>query len=1066
MGLLTLLRRRMGTHVLAVVAVVIATLMSMIVVATLQLLSGAISDAGVRTSLASGNRADRTITVVASVRPGTLAEADRTVRQRMEAIGGELEISRVAYLTARGITGADATARAQVADVTGLRDRADLVSGAWPTAGAGSGSAQEVVLPVEAAAALDLTLGEELALPSLVNESEKDLVVRLVGTYRPRDPTAAVWIDDPLSLSGVQRSEYTTFGPFVLADGVFESGAVGPSPITWRAGARFDDATVTSISDIRDRLTTGLAALREVVGDDRDAQPGATATPSPIFSNARVETTLPGQLDDATVVAQRIRASLLTPTVLLILLGASSLVMAARLLVGLRADETRLMRTRGLSTGQLVTMALADAGFVVGLGAVGAVVVAPFLTRVIARAADVSLAGDSVGEAVREPGLWIALATMALLATLVIVLTALRSGAGSTGLGRAASAGGSAGAGGVGSRLPAVLQVVSGGGLDLALVGIGVLAVLQLRRYDVVGSTTVDPLTIAAPACVVAGLAVLCLRLLPGATRQVERVSVGHVGLDRAWGAWQLSRRLAAQGGTILLILLCVSMGALALAHSATAGRALADQSAFEAGASVRVDGTLGRPLAERVAGGSDRAMPVLRETSEMRSVADVTVLGVDATTAGRVMSLRPDALGGRAWSSITDSLARQRPDVTAVTLPTGTKELTFRTRFLATAGSLEGFSIDNFGLTGQVLVRDARGYVTSLPLGTVTSTSRAVALEMPQGDLALAEPVSLLGFTMTLPDFLRDTVPGLVLGMEATDVRADGTPVPGTDLLTDRSQGVDLRYGVAAPAVRSVPVVMTRDLASALDLDVGGTLGLPVAGRNIPAKVDALVDVIPTATDPTRAILLDLPTFYATTGYAGTELAWPSVAPVPREWWLAPTDGPRAATALREAGVLAAALVVRDDVEAGRRSNPVNAGMQAAMLLVTGAALVLAAVGFAATTASLARARHHDNAILLALGMPPGRIRRILTLERVCIVGLTVLVGVAMGAAAAWVVVPFLVGGDGHAQVPSVLVVIPWGALAGLAAVVIAVLGLLGVLVLRRTGGDIASELRMGESR
>ena len=73
---------------------------------------------------------------------------------------------------------------------------------------------------------------------------------------------------------------------------------------------------------------------------------------------------------------------------------------------------------------------------------------------------------------------------------------------------------------------------------------------------------------------------------------------------------------------------------------------------------------------------------------------------------------------------------------------------------------------------------------------------------------------------------------------------------------------------------------------------------------------------------------------------------------------------------------------------------------MRAAMLLVTGAALVLAAVGFAATTAALGRTRRRENAVLLALGMPPGRIRRVLALERVGVVVLTVAVGLgARGA-------------------------------------------------------------------
>ncbi|MFC7487958.1 FtsX-like permease family protein [Knoellia sp. CPCC 206453] len=1060
MGVLTLLRRRLRTHPLALIAVVVAALMSMVVVSTLQLLSGAISDAGARSSLGADPSgtflADSTVSVDASVAPASLPAADAMVRPRLEGLAEDVAVSRVAYPTARGIRGGDARARVQLADITGLQEQVDLVAGRWAKRTA-SDSVIEVALPEQAATALELSPGKTLVLTSLTNETDPDLTVTIVGVYRVRDNAAAIWLDDPLSPVGVRTTEYTTYGPLVLAPGVFETGLVGRTQITWRGATRFREATAATIADVRANVTQTLDRLRVEVGDNRDAAPGTSAPSSPLISGGRVETGLTERLDSASLVAARIRASLLTPTVLLILLGAASLVMAARLLASLRADETRLMRTRGMSTSQVALLAFADSGLIVGVGAFGALGLAPLLTRAIGRAAGVDLNAGTYGDALHSSQLWVALVTMALLATLVVVVTNARSG-NSDDPGRGPSGGG--------ARAPAALQFASGSGLDLALIGIGVLAVLQLRRYDVAGSATVDPLTIAAPACVIAGLSVLCLRLLPGATRQVERVSVSHVGLDRAWGAWQLSRRLAAQGGTILLILLCVAMGGLALSHVATANRALADQSAFETGAPIRIDLLVGRVVAEQAAGGDARAMAVLRESEDLRTVKGFTVLGLDASRAGRIADPRPDTLGGGTWRDIMAGLARERPTPAAVAVPAGTTKLTFSTRIVARSGSLD--YLEGLTGTGQVLLRDGRGIVTALPTGVVTATATATSAEvaLPQGDLALAEPVSILGFS-TAPYLLGDLGPtNIVLGLEVTDLRADGRPVAGASQLTDQSQTSELRLTTAASSATHLPVVMTKGLAAALDVRVGGTLTLPIRGRSVPARVTALMDSVPTAADPTSAVLFDLPTLYATTDRPGIDEGWPTIVPRPREWWLAPSDPVAAAKVLRGDGVRSDAVVVRAEVEAARRTNPVNAGMQGAMLLVTGAALVLAAVGFAATTASLARARHHENAILLALGMPPARIRRVLTLERISVVVLTVLVGVAMGAAAAYVVVPYLVGGDGHAQVPEVLVVIPWGRLALLAGAITAVLSAIGVLVLRRTGSDLATELRMGESR
>lgn len=1072
MGLVTLLRRRLGTHLLAFVAVLVTVLMSMLVVATLQLLSGAISDAGVRSTLtgvtSSSDRADATVAVHASVKKGSLTEADRIVRERIAALGDGFEVSRVVYPTVRGIEGSDARVRAQLADIEGLTEVVDLVDGRWPTpvatapdAGPAAGPF-EVAVPEATARALELGVGKTLRLPSLTSQTDPVLTVTIVGTYRVRDLDAAIWLDDDLSPAGLRESDYTTYGPFVLGPGVFDSGAVGASQVTWRAATSFDDATPGSITQIRSTFGSGLTALRETVGDQRDAAPRAGGTPSPLFSSGLVDTRLTEHLATATLVSERIRATLLTPVVLLILLGASSLVMATRLLVGLRADETRLMRTRGMSGRQLGAVALADSAIVVLPGVVGALLLAPLLTGAIGRAAGVPLHETTHAEAVRDPGLWIAVGIMALLAVVVIVMTSLRAGLSGSGLGEGARSGS-------GSRVPAVLQVLSGAGLDLALVGLGVLAVFQLRRYDTAGSTTVDPLTIAAPACIIAGLAVLFLRLLPGAAAQTERVSVGHTGLDRAWGAWQLSRRLASQGGTILLILLCVAMGAMALSHSATAERAIVDQSAFETGAPVRVDSPLGRPLAERAAGDPRHAMPVLRTQTELGSVPSVTQLGVDATRGADIITVRPDLVSGTTWRATMEQLAGARPEVKALGLPTGTKKLTFRMR-LATPGATEEDGViairDNFPIRVHVLLQDGQGTVTTVQAGNVRTTSTAATVTLPEGDSALAEPVSLLAFTTALPEWLVDNgAASQALELEVSDLRADSRPVAGVDGLRSDARGVELTLGTEVPLVKELPVVMTRALADSLGAE-GKTLTLPISGRNVPVRVVGLVDSVPTARDPHQAMLYDLPTFFATTEAPGSMTSWPQSVPTPREWWLARSDSGAAATTLREAGVPTDVTTLRNDVEQGRRANPVNAGMQAAMLLVTGAALVLAAVGFAATTASLARARHHENAILLALGMPPARIRRVLTIERLSVVVLTVIVGVVMGVVAAYLVVPFLVGGDGHDQVPAVFVVIPWWRLLALAATITALLSAIGIVVLRRTGSDIAAELRMGEAR
>ena len=478
--------------------------------------------------------------------------------------------------------------------------------------------------------------------------------------------------------------------------------------------------------------------------------------------DARVSSGLPALLDGAALVSERVRVSLLTPTVLLVVLGTASLVVAAALLASLRDSETRLMRTRGASTGQLAVLAMADACIVVLLGAVGAVLLAPLLSSVVARSAGLELDAEGVRAALGSAPLWWAVAPMVLLASVVIVTTTLRVGRVREG----ASA----------RQSGRVVRLLTGSGLDVLLVGLGVLAVVQLRRYDAAGSTTVDPLTTAAPAVVIAGLSVLCLRLLPVLTRQVARLTGEARGLEPAWGGWQLSRRLSGQVGTVLLVLLAVAMGTLALSHSATADRAVEDQSAFETGAPVQVVvGTGGEtlttgPRLADAAGGADRVVPVTRDVVDVGSLTDVSAIALDAVAAARVGDPRPDLLGGATWSSLLDRLVDARRLAQGVPLAGEPTRLTVRAH-LGTAYDVA----DGFTLPASVLLRDARGLVHTLPLGDLGVRTADLTAELPSGEHRMEYPLTLLGVAARTPTELVDpstTTPDFSVELESGERR------------------------------------------------------------------------------------------------------------------------------------------------------------------------------------------------------------------------------------------------------------------------------------------------------
>lgn len=1047
MGGALLLRRRLGSHPVAVAAIAVSVLASLVVVTALQLLSAAITDSGVRSAL-DVPATERSVVLSASLRPGDLAPVDAAFRRAVAGLP-DPGVTRVGTATTRSLPGRAATDRALLADVEGIEEAARLTAGRWPArpdeaAATGRGRV-EVALPDAAAEGLGVGVGDTLRLADLVDALAPVVTVEVVGTFLPRSPQDALWADLPLGLDGVAESDFTTYGPFVVAAGTFDGPLVGSSTVTWRATPDLGGVRVGDVRRVADASSDLVADLRRVVGlPVVEGSPESAQTPSVPAVSPRVVTALPALFAEAGLVGDRVRVSLLTPTVLLVLLGTVALVGAAALLAGLRDTETRLLRTRGASTGRLAVFALGDAAVVAVLGVLGTVLVAPVVVHLVAGADGPVWSPETLS----DPVLWGTVLPLALLAVAVTVATTLWVGR--------TRGGGRTRAGG--------LRLAAGSGLDLVLVLLGVLAAVQLRRYDAVGETTVDPLTTAAPALVVAGLAVVCLRLLPVLARAAAGWGARRPGLDAAWGGWQFARRAAGQSGTLLLVLLAVGMGTIALGHRATVDRAIDDQSAFDTGSPLRVVREVSGPasagtgtVVDDAAGGADRVAPVWRGSVDLGGVSGVTVLGVDARAAGRVMSPRADTLDDD-WASVTERLVAARDLGGGLVLPGAPEELSVTARVVTDS------PLGPDGFAGSVRVRDARGLVTSVPLGAVSTTSRMLTADLR--GLGMVPPLAVVGVSVPLPEYVYFFLPEPTFDLVVTGLAADGVPVPVGNALRPSSDRLGLWLAAPAGPARPVPAVVTREVADALRVGAGRQVTLSLGVRDLTVTVVSVVESLPTAQVPERGVLLDLPTVEATPERVGggSDVRSRTVFD-PQEWWAAPADVAAAARAVRAEAPYGTTVLVADEEVRERRADPVNAGMRSAMLLVTLASVLLAGVGFAASTAALGRARRHENAVLLALGMPPGRIRTVLVLERVLVVAVTVLVGVVLGVVAAVTVVPLLVGGDGHPQVPSVLVRLPVGLLAGYALLLLVALAVVGAAVLRSTSRDLAGELREGEA-
>ena len=155
--------------------------------------------------------------------------------------------------------------------------------------------------------------------------------------------------------------------------------------------------------------------------------------------------------------------------------------------------------------------------------------------------------------------------------------------------------------------------------------------------------------------------------------------------------------------------------------------------------------------------------------------------------------------------------------------------------------------------------------------------------------------------------------------------------------------------------------------------------------------------------------------------------------------------------------------VTVTDTVVEQRRDRGVNAALRAADLLVGLAALALAALGFAVSTAVRARQERSDLVVLTALGMPRAQLERVQLGERIAVLVVAAVTGSLAGLVVARVSIGTLVAGDGHVQVPPVRMVLAGWPVAGGVVALVLVLLLVSVPIVRRGVSRVAADLREG---
>ncbi|MDH6584751.1 hypothetical protein M2161_003857 [Streptomyces sp. SAI-133] len=1067
-GIARLVLLRARAHRLLLAAALLTVLLTTAVLATLTAYSGAIGDAALRHSLADPrNAADTALVVKADVPEERRKAADTAVRDVARRAFDGLPVTVRTFLRSgpyalpRSLQ--PESARSGDPDLTHFarldRTRVRLVEGRLPRPAEGL---VEVALPQAAARALHLAPGARFTLTDRLRGPA--VRVAVTGLYRPVRADDPYWLLDDLHGRGVNKLDFTTYGPLLADPGVLADGTVSVGTSGWLASADFATVTTARSDALRKSAVAGNAALR------KEASLGGASTAS---------TALPEVLDRADRSLLVSRSTLLIVALQLVLLAGCALLLVAGLLSSERTGESRLLLARGASRARVAGLAALEGVLL----AVPALLCAPLLagplTRILAGRGPLARIGlhlevPSSGRL----GVWLVAGAVALGCALAVTLPALTS---SFARGRARA-------------LPGAVRA----GADLGLLAVAGVAYFQLSRQtsgavsdDTSGTLGVDPLLVAAPALALLAGTVLTLRLLPPLARLAERRATGGRGLTAALAGWQIARRPMRGAGPVLLLVLAMALGMLAIGQGASWDRSQSDQADFRAGAPVRVlvsgDAGLGRTEQYAAVAGVRQAAPAARSELPLSGSRVATVLALDTSRAS--MLIRPDLHAGPFLEGLAPEGA-----IAGVRVPADTARLrltaTLRSAVPSTTAQAAVTLVDRYGtpyrLPAGELAADGRAHPLDVYVagGPLTLTSLELVVSVPGGKADRQR--------LTVSELTAKGTDGSVRRLRlptdwSADSQSDGVsavPDPKTKptppRLSSGPGGLSVGYGtgfipwddswssgsltvrVKAPQPKAAAItgVATESFLASAGATVGESLDVPLDRETVSVRIVRTIRDLPTASDDGGALLIDLRT-------VNRELQEQSGRSVePTEWWLSTRPGAsdRVAAALRARPDMdPTQVVVRDELAGQLRDDPFGAGPEAAFAAAAAVAAALAAVGFAVSAAGSLRERGAEFAVLRALGAPRRRLARAVAVEQGLLVVLALLVGALLGAALTRAVVPLIVLTDEATRpVPRVLVQLPLAqAAALLAAVALAPLLVTAALALRRA--DPARALREG---
>lgn len=933
-----------------------------------------------------------------------------------------------------------------------------LVDGAWPT------GADEAAVQADAADAAGLVVGDTVRLGvDPEDPTATGAPVTIAATWRVTDPDDAVWLGDPAMLTGLDGA-YP--GPVVVSQEVIAGLDTDPFA-RWTVvpdGAALTPAELPALAVL-------TSEVDRILGDDTDVAPRGLTVAGTLDTTA-------ADLDAALRAADAVA---LVPLCLLALVGLVALVQMARLLAATREGEVALLVSRGAAPGTVTAAAVVEAALLAVTAAAAGGAAAWAALRIVARA------DGGAAVPVATP-LAVALAVAVTATAALVLVAALQAQAAVRRQ--------------VADRSGRVRQVAALGTVVLTVAAATVSAT-QLLRYgspllSTPGGQRTDPTAAAAPALVLAALAVVAMAVLGPATRLWAGLAGRSRGIVGPLAARQVARRIVVYVVPVVLLVLAGGSATLAGGYTGTAERLRADVDVLANGADVRVsapeNGRLepapylpggGGPGSDAVA-----AAPVLSGTAYTDG-RPVTLLALPAAAVPLVVRAPAEVLD---VGQLADDLAS---DVfaTAPALPDGARDVGLavagRIRETADTHLSAGAPVHELDLSLVLAAPD--GTLTTVDLGRLVEgdgTAGTLGPDLATYELSGEAPPPPQGQAWRVAALDVDTRPGWSMAevtLSVTGMTAGGEPVEQPEWTPsepfDGAEGIELTPGraeftmllgdgqgtasklrlLATPEPGPVPLLASSSLVSALDIAPGDQFELTLGGTRLPVVAVSSSGTVPGALDP-FAGLLDR-------GALAAALVREVSDPVlTNEVWLA--AGPPGAAAppgaverLARAAAAEAEVTGESSRERpavttpGYGSTDTAVPVRVSFWLAAAGATVLALAGVLAVAVATLRERRGEVIVLRAVGLGPVAQGRARAAELVA-VGV---VALAVGAVAGWAVGRFAAGGLAAATLTGIDAAPPARfvlATAGSGLVLAAALAGL-VLVAIGVGGRVAAQAR-----